>query len=42
MKTNVWINLKWRDFQLEWAAKDFKVGSVRVPYDRVWVLIKIF
>ena len=36
MKTNVWINLKWRDFQLEWAAKDYKVGSVRVPYDRVW------
>ena len=37
MKTNVWINLKWRDFQFEWSSKDYKVGSVRVPPDRVWV-----
>jgi hypothetical protein len=37
MKTNVWINLKWRDFQLDWSAADYKVGSVRVPHDKVWV-----
>ena len=36
MKTNVWINLKWLDFQLNWTTNDYKVGSFRVPYDRVW------
>lgn len=36
MKTNVWINLKWTDFQLNWTTNDFKVGSIRVPYERVW------
>ena len=36
MKTNVWINLKWLDFQLNWTTNDYKVGSIRVPYDRVW------
>lgn len=36
MKTNVWINLKWRDYQFDWQKKDYKVGSVRVPPDRVW------
>ena len=39
MKTNVWINLKWTDFQLNWTTNDFKVGSIRVPYERVWVFI---
>lgn len=39
MKTNVWVNLKWRDFQFDWSAKDYKVGSVKVPNDRVWVNI---
>lgn len=43
MKTNVWLNLNWQDFQLGWSSKDYKVGSIRVPYDRVWVIIlKIF
>ena len=37
MKTNVWINLKWTDFQLNLTTNDFKVGSIRVPYERVWV-----
>ena len=41
MKTNVWINLKWTDFQLNWTTNDFKVGSIRVPYERVWVIDKI-
>lgn len=36
MKTNVWINLKWLDFQLNWTTNDYKVGSIRVPFDRVW------
>lgn len=36
MKTNVWINLRWTDFQLNWTTNDYKVGSFRVPYDRVW------
>jgi len=36
MKTNVWINLQWLDFQLNWTTSDYKVGSIRVPYDRVW------
>lgn len=37
MKTNVWLNLRWRDFQLEWSTNDHKVGSFRVPNERVWV-----
>ena len=32
MKTNVWINLKWRDFQLDWAAKDYKVKNKLSKY----------
>jgi hypothetical protein len=38
MKTNVWINLKWNDFQLTWTKNDYDVVSIRMPYDRVWVL----
>jgi hypothetical protein len=37
MKTNVWINLKWTDFQLLWSENDYKINSIRMPFDRVWV-----
>lgn len=39
MKTNVWVNMKWHDFQLEWSADDNKIKSIRVPFERVWVNI---
>jgi hypothetical protein len=45
MKTNVWINLKWKDFQLNWSTADYKIGSVRVPHEKVWVMsafLKLF
>ena len=37
MKTNVWIDLKWTDFQLMWNPSDYNVNSVRVPFDKIWV-----
>ena len=40
MKTNVWINLKWTDFQLLWSKSDYDVVSIRMPFDRVWVEFK--
>ncbi|KAI3384447.1 hypothetical protein SNEBB_001282 [Seison nebaliae] len=37
MKTNVWLNMEWTDYQLKWKPEDFgNIQSIRVPSDRVW------
>uniref|UniRef100_A0A915AAY4 Uncharacterized protein n=2 Tax=Parascaris univalens TaxID=6257 RepID=A0A915AAY4_PARUN len=38
MQTNIWLTLKWNDFQFHWDPSDYGgITSVRVPQDKVWV-----
>ncbi|VDM26320.1 unnamed protein product [Toxocara canis] len=38
MQTNVWLTLKWNDFQLRWDPANYGgIASMRVPQDKVWV-----
>ncbi|XP_013078694.1 acetylcholine receptor subunit beta-like 1 [Biomphalaria glabrata] len=38
MKTNVWLQLYWTDYQLSWDPALFgNIGSIRIPQDKVWV-----
>ena len=38
MKTNVWLQIYWQDYQLGWNPDDYGgIGSIRVPPDMVWV-----
>ncbi|KAH9499312.1 Acetylcholine receptor subunit beta-like 1 [Bulinus truncatus] len=38
MKTNVWLQMYWTDYQLKWDPALFgNIGSIRVPQDQVWV-----
>ncbi|CAF0813699.1 unnamed protein product [Didymodactylos carnosus] len=37
MKTNVWLQVKWYDYQLQWNPEKYGgIGSIRVPPDKVW------
>uniref|UniRef100_A0AAN0LHC3 Nicotinic acetylcholine receptor n=1 Tax=Polyphagotarsonemus latus TaxID=1204166 RepID=A0AAN0LHC3_9ACAR len=37
MTTNVWLNLKWKDYQLKWDKADYGgISVLRLPADKVW------
>ena len=38
MKTNVWIVLRWKDFQLNFQSNDYNLGpsAITVPSEKVW------
>ncbi|XP_045113185.1 acetylcholine receptor subunit beta-like 1 [Portunus trituberculatus] len=37
MKSNVWLRLVWRDYQLRWDAADYGgIKVLRLPPDKVW------
>ncbi|XP_013406814.1 acetylcholine receptor subunit beta-like 1 isoform X2 [Lingula anatina] len=37
MKTNVWLQTVWYDYQLVWDPADYGgISSIRVPMDKVW------
>ncbi|PIO69263.1 Cation transporter family protein [Teladorsagia circumcincta] len=38
MHTNVWLTLKWHDFQLRWEPKDYDgITQIRVAPDKIWL-----
>ncbi|XP_025077840.1 acetylcholine receptor subunit beta-like 1 isoform X2 [Pomacea canaliculata] len=38
MKTNVWLQIYWHDYQLSWEASDYgNIDSIRIKSDAVWV-----
>ena len=38
MHTNVWLTLKWNDFQLRWNPKDYDgITQLRVAPDKIWL-----
>ncbi|KAK6058007.1 Neurotransmitter-gated ion-channel ligand binding domain protein, partial [Cooperia oncophora] len=38
MHTNVWLTLRWRDFQLRWEPKDYDgITQIRVAPDKIWL-----
>ena len=38
MQTNVWLTMKWYDYQLRWNPEDYgKIRTIRVPPDKVWL-----
>uniref|UniRef100_A0A914VK49 Uncharacterized protein n=1 Tax=Plectus sambesii TaxID=2011161 RepID=A0A914VK49_9BILA len=38
MQTNVWLTLRWEDYQMSWDPKDYGgITTLRVPPDKVWV-----
>ncbi|MFH4973770.1 hypothetical protein AB6A40_000479 [Gnathostoma spinigerum] len=38
MQTNVWVTLKWNDYQFRWNPADYGgIESMRVPPDKVWL-----
>ncbi|GMT30652.1 hypothetical protein PFISCL1PPCAC_21949, partial [Pristionchus fissidentatus] len=38
LQTNVWLTMKWNDFQLRWNPEDYgNVTHIHVPSDRVWL-----
>ncbi|VDM78271.1 unnamed protein product [Strongylus vulgaris] len=38
LQTNVWLTMKWNDFQLRWNPADYgNISSLHVPCDRVWL-----
>ncbi|XP_027219384.1 acetylcholine receptor subunit beta-like 1 isoform X2 [Penaeus vannamei] len=37
MKSNVWLRLVWKDYQLRWDPADYGgIGVLRLPPDKVW------
>ncbi|CAI9731353.1 acetylcholine receptor subunit beta-like 1 isoform X2 [Octopus vulgaris] len=37
MKTNVWLQMYWSDYQLEWDAKDYgDISSIRIRPELIW------
>ncbi|XP_037079583.1 acetylcholine receptor subunit beta-like 1 [Pollicipes pollicipes] len=37
MKSNVWLRLKWQDYQLMWDESDYRgIHVLRLPPDKVW------
>lgn len=38
MHTNVWLTLKWYDFQLQWDPKDYGgISQIRVAPEKIWL-----
>ncbi|CAJ0573852.1 unnamed protein product, partial [Mesorhabditis spiculigera] len=38
LQTNVWLTMKWNDFQLRWNPGDFgNLSELHVPSERVWL-----
>uniref|UniRef100_A0A1I7X706 Neur_chan_LBD domain-containing protein n=1 Tax=Heterorhabditis bacteriophora TaxID=37862 RepID=A0A1I7X706_HETBA len=38
MHTNVWLTLKWHDFQMQWEPKDYDgITQIRVAPDKIWL-----
>lgn len=38
MQTNVWLTMKWKDFQLRWDPIHYSnIKTIRVPPDKVWL-----
>ncbi|CAJ0602534.1 unnamed protein product [Cylicocyclus nassatus] len=38
MHTNVWLTLKWHDFQLRWEPNDYDgITQIRVAPDKIWL-----
>ncbi|KAK6017980.1 hypothetical protein OSTOST_16487, partial [Ostertagia ostertagi] len=38
MHTNVWLTLKWHDFQMRWNPVDYgEIREIRVTPDKVWL-----
>ncbi|XGW20616.1 hypothetical protein V3C99_003978 [Haemonchus contortus] len=38
LQTNVWLTMKWNDFQLRWHPEDYgNITNLHVPPDRVWL-----
>ncbi|EJW73700.1 hypothetical protein WUBG_15392 [Wuchereria bancrofti] len=38
MHTNVWLTLKWHDFQMRWNPVDYgEIQNIRVAPDKVWL-----
>ncbi|RCN50789.1 Neurotransmitter-gated ion-channel ligand binding domain protein [Ancylostoma caninum] len=38
LQTNVWLTMKWNDFQLRWNPMDYgNISNLHVPSDRVWL-----
>uniref|UniRef100_A0A8R1DHC1 Uncharacterized protein n=1 Tax=Caenorhabditis japonica TaxID=281687 RepID=A0A8R1DHC1_CAEJA len=38
LQTNVWLTMKWNDFQLAWNPADYgNISNLHVPSDRVWL-----
>ncbi|CAK9297068.1 unnamed protein product [Gordionus sp. m RMFG-2023] len=37
MKTNVWLQLKWKDYQLAWSTTDYgNIKNIQIPYSMIW------
>uniref|UniRef100_A0A7I4YL76 Cation transporter family protein n=1 Tax=Haemonchus contortus TaxID=6289 RepID=A0A7I4YL76_HAECO len=38
MHTNVWLTLRWRDFQMQWNPQDYGgITQIRVAPDKIWL-----
>ncbi|XP_059159995.1 acetylcholine receptor subunit beta-like 1 [Physella acuta] len=38
MKTNVWLQVYWNDYQIQWDPEKYgNIGSIRISPDKVWV-----
>uniref|UniRef100_A0A7I4YKA4 Neurotransmitter-gated ion-channel ligand-binding domain-containing protein n=1 Tax=Haemonchus contortus TaxID=6289 RepID=A0A7I4YKA4_HAECO len=38
MHTNVWLTLRWQDFQMRWDPKDYDgITQIRVAPDKIWL-----
>ncbi|CAO4385732.1 unnamed protein product [Caenorhabditis nigoni] len=38
LQTNVWLTMKWNDFQLAWNPAEYgNISNLHVPSDRVWL-----
>ncbi|GMR54916.1 hypothetical protein PMAYCL1PPCAC_25111, partial [Pristionchus mayeri] len=38
LQTNVWLTMKWNDYQLRWKPEEYgNVTHIHVPSDRVWL-----
>ncbi|CAG5084018.1 Similar to nAChRbeta1: Acetylcholine receptor subunit beta-like 1 (Drosophila melanogaster), partial [Cotesia congregata] len=37
MKSNVWLELHWHDYQLQWDPSDYQgIQKLRIPSDKIW------
>lgn len=38
MQTNVWLTMKWFDYQMRWNPIHYgNIKTIRVPPDKVWL-----